>query len=90
MNQTKAEYVKSQEQSREHKCHWPDCNKQVPPAMWGCSKHWFILPANLRAKIWRAYRPGQEIDREPSKDYLNIAHEIQEFITEYNKYKNVK
>jgi hypothetical protein len=78
----KADYVKSQPQTREHKCHWPGCTKQVPPAMWGCKRHWFSLPWNLRNKIWRAYRPGQEIDMNPSKQYLDIAEEIREWIKE--------
>lgn len=56
---TKADYVRSQGQSRTHHCHWPGCEKQVPPAMWGCKTHWFKLPANLRAMVWSTYRPGQ-------------------------------
>jgi len=32
---TKADYVRSQGQTRNHHCHWPGCDKQVPPAMWG-------------------------------------------------------
>lgn len=63
-----------------HHCHWPGCDKAVPPAMWGCSRHWFALPAALRAKVWRAYRPGQEQDKRPSADYLQVANEVQEWI----------
>jgi hypothetical protein len=39
-----------------HTCHWPGCNKEVPPAMWGCAHHWFALPKTLRDKVWAAYR----------------------------------
>jgi hypothetical protein len=77
---TKADYVRAQKQSRDHHCHWPGCDKQVPPAMWGCKRHWFMLPALLRAKIWRAYVPGQEIDATPTKEYLTVAHEVQAWI----------
>jgi len=28
-----------------HHCHWPGCIREVPPKMWGCSTHWFRLPA---------------------------------------------
>ncbi|MGH8572085.1 MAG: hypothetical protein ACREX8_05860, partial [Gammaproteobacteria bacterium] len=49
-----------------HTCHWPGCGKPVPPAMWGCREHWFRLPKLLRDEIWATYRPGQEIDKEPS------------------------
>jgi hypothetical protein len=76
----KADYVRSQPQSRKHECHWPGCAKQVPPAMWGCKQHWFKLPAALRARIWRTYRPGQEIDMDPSAEYIVVAKEVQEWI----------
>lgn len=76
----KADYVRRQNQTRQHTCHWPGCNKQVPPAMWGCKRHWFMLPALLRAKIWRSYRPGQEVTMDPSPEYLKIANEVQKWI----------
>lgn len=56
---TKADYVRSQGQTRKHHCHWPGCSQQVPPAMWGCKGHWFKLPASLRARIWATYKPGR-------------------------------
>ena len=77
---SKAKYVKSQTQSRNHGCHWPGCEQQVPPAMWGCKPHWFTLPALLRAKIWATYEPGQEISMTPSADYLAAANEVEEWI----------
>lgn len=82
---SKAEYVKSQGQTRKHHCHWDGCTAQVPPAMWGCSKHWFMLPAALRSKVWAAYRPGQEVDMTPSDKYLEVAREVQEWIANRNK-----
>lgn len=89
MSQIKAEYVKSQGQTRRHLCHWPNCNTTVPPSYWGCSKHWFTLPANLRAKIWQTYRIGQEKDMKPSKEYIEASKEVQEWIKTYLQYKNV-
>lgn len=78
--QKKVEYVKSQGQSREHHCHWPGCKKQVPPAMWGCLRHWKMVPQHLRTKLWKAYRIGQEKDMTPSREYLTVAREIQNWI----------
>jgi hypothetical protein len=46
--------------------------------MWGCRPHWYTLPAELRARIWRTYRPGQEKDQRPSRDYVEVAREVQE------------
>ena len=60
-----------------HKCHWPTCTKPVPPKLWGCKRHWFKLPKNLRDLIWLHYRPGQEIDKNPSQEYLDVADKIQ-------------
>ena len=78
---TKADYVKRQPQTRKHTCHWPGCNRQVPPAMWGCRRHWFMLPKYLRDKVWRAYRPGQEEGLVPvSQAYCAVAQEVQDWI----------
>ena len=77
---SKADYVRSQPQTREHHCHWPGCEKQVPPAMWGCKAHWFRLPKHLRDRIWETYVPGQELTMTPSKAYLEAARAVQEWI----------
>jgi hypothetical protein len=76
----KAAYVKRQGQKRNHECHWPSCKEQVPPAMWGCKKHWFKLPKALRDKVWAAYSPGQEDRMDPSDEYMAVAQEVQDWI----------
>jgi hypothetical protein len=76
----KVAYVKRQGQVREHGCHWPGCERQVPPAMWGCKEHWFKLPKELRDKIWRTYRAGQERTLTPSADYVTAAREVEAWI----------
>lgn len=63
-----------------HTCHWPDCTREVPPKMWGCPQHWFQLPKPIRDAIWRAYRPGQEIDKRPSDRYIAAAKLAQAWI----------
>ncbi|MCA3246079.1 MAG: hypothetical protein ING19_21160 [Azospirillum sp.] len=80
MPNAKADYVRRQPQTRKHECHWPGCAEQVPPAMWGCRKHWFALPKELRDRVWRCYRPGQEIDMKPSAAYLEVARDVQAWI----------
>lgn len=79
----KVDYVLSQGQTRNHHCHWPGCNTQVPPAMWGCRKHWYNLPRTIRNRIWNTYECGQEVKGTPSKDYLAAAQEAQDWITKY-------
>lgn len=76
----KVRHVRGAGQDRRHTCHWPGCDQQVPPAMWGCKAHWFKLPKRLRDEIWRTYRPGQESDMRPSQDYPHAAREVQKWI----------
>jgi hypothetical protein len=71
-----------------HTCHWPGCNKEVAPSLWGCSKHWYTLPINIRVKIWRTYMPGQEITKTPSIAYIEAAKEAQDWIKEYEAKKS--
>ena len=85
---TKAAYVRSQAQTRKHHCHWPGCEKQVPPAMWGCKGHWFALPAVLRARIWATYKPGQEVNGTPSAAYIEAAKAVQAWIAERSETHN--
>lgn len=76
----KAQYVKNQGQTRPHTCHWPGCDQQVPPAMWGCRKHWFTLPKPIRDRIWATYQPGQEVSMTPSQAYIEAAEAAQQWI----------
>lgn len=63
-----------------HTCHWPGCTRVVPPAMWGCTTHWYTLPKDLRRKVWTAYVPGQEVTKTPSREYIEVAKEVQAWI----------
>lgn len=83
----KVDYVLSQPQTREHHCHWPGCDKQVPPAMWGCKRHWFMLPQDIRTRIWKTYRPGQEKNMTPSQSYVEAANEAQNWIKDFTAHK---
>lgn len=76
-------HVRRAGQSRQHTCHWPGCERQVPPAMWGCRAHWFRLPKAIRDDIWLTYRPGQEADLRPSAEYLDAARRAQAWIAEH-------
>jgi len=76
----KVAYVKGQGQTRNHHCHWPGCDEQVPPAKWGCARHWFKLPKPLRDRIWRTFDPGQEVRGTPSPAYLAAARDAQAWI----------
>lgn len=77
----KKDYVRRAKQTRLHHCHWPGCEVNVPPAKWGCMKHWMRLPKKLRDKIWATFRPGQETNWTPSREYVAVAKEVQLWIS---------
>lgn len=62
-----------------HRCHWPECRRAIAPKLWGCRQHWFALPKEIRDRIWRAYRPGQEVTKDPSPAYREAARAAREF-----------
>lgn len=76
----KVEHVRAARARRGHTCHWRGCDRDVPPAMWGCKAHWFRLPKALRDRVWATYRPGQEETKTPSREYLAVAREVQAWI----------
>lgn len=80
----KVAHVKRARQTRDHACHWPGCERQVPPAMWGCRSHWYKLPQRLRDEVWLTYRPGQETDGRPSAAYVEVARRVQQWIAQHH------
>ena len=61
-----------------------NCRCPVPAALWGCRAHWYALPQRLRNRIWATYRPGQEVTKTPSPEYIAVAHEVQEWIRQFS------
>lgn len=59
-----------------HHCHAALCTVQVAPKLFMCPRHWSLVPAHLKRAIWSTYRPGQEIDKRPSADYLEVTHRV--------------
>jgi hypothetical protein len=55
-----------------HTCHAKGCPVPVPPKLLMCRKHWYMVPKPLRDAVWAEYRPGQEIDKQPSMAYLHV------------------
>lgn len=63
-----------------HHCHATNCTKSVPPEMFMCKRHWFMLPAALRRRIWATYCPGQCDDWKISRAYADAAREAVRYI----------
>lgn len=84
MTEAKLAYLHTQGQTRAHTCHWPGCEAQMPPALWGCEPHWAQIPLDLQSKLFAAYCPGQENWREgaerPSPAYVEVAMEVRQWI----------
>jgi hypothetical protein len=51
-------------------CPWPRCRKPIRPAYLLCRTHWYLLPAELRARITATYRRGQTV-LSASPEYLD-------------------
>lgn len=58
-----------------HLCHAKRCRTTVPPKMFMCRPHWFMVPLALRSRIWAEYVPGQEIRKDPTREYLAVTFE---------------
>lgn len=57
----------------EHRCHAHGCTTSVPPEMLMCLQHWRLVPAPIRARLWKHYRPGQCDDKCPSREWHAAA-----------------
>lgn len=56
-----------------HTCHAQNCTVPVPPKMFMCKRHWFMLPKATRDAVWAVYVPGQEIRKDPTPEYLTVT-----------------
>jgi hypothetical protein len=41
-----------------HRCPGAGCMVDVPRSQLACRPHWFSLPADLRGRVWAAWRSG--------------------------------
>ncbi len=73
------------DKTMKHLCHAIECETPVPPKMFMCLKHWRMVPKNMQDAIWRLYRPGQEIDKNPSWEYLDATVDAMRFVREKEK-----
>jgi hypothetical protein len=58
--------------TKPHTCHAYGCSRVVAPALLMCGRHWRMVPAALQREVWRHYRPGQEVDKRPSRVYIDV------------------
>ena len=75
---SKADYVRSQARlghNGKHVCHADRCTKAIAPAFLMCPMHWRMVPAEIQRRIWLLYRPGQEVDKRPTGQYMTAMKE---------------
>ncbi len=56
----------------EHLCHARGCYKEVPPKLLMCLRHWKLVSRPTQRLIWKHYRTGQEVDKRPTLEYLDV------------------
>jgi len=65
-----------------HTCHAKLCDVEVPPKMLMCKPHWRMVPKDLQNAVWDAYRIGQEVRKDPSREWQAAADAARIGITE--------
>src|ERR1700741_4674823 len=63
-----------------HICHAPKCTSRIPPKMFMCKTHWYMLSQPARSYIWAAYEDGQEIRKDPSEWYIFVSDVAQALV----------
>jgi hypothetical protein len=63
-----------------HLCHADNCTVAVPPRMFMCRRHWYMIPKADRDALWGAYVPGQERRMDPTPEYLDIAMQLVDYV----------
>ena len=71
-----------------HHCHARGCYQRTNPSMFMCRAHWFMLPVKARDAIWKTYRIGQEVDKNPSAEYLRVTDKAIEWLYEFERKKH--
>ena len=56
-----------------HRCHAQECPTEVPPEMLMCPPHWSMVPAALRDSLKATVPSRQDVDDNPSAEYLAFA-----------------
>lgn len=56
-----------------HTCHAIGCSAVIPPRLFMCREHWYKLPYHYRKEVFRYYKAGQEVSKNPSRKYIQAA-----------------
>ncbi len=53
-----------------HRCHAIGCDRPVAPRFLMCPPHWRKVPHDLKQQVWLHYRAGQEVQKDPTPEYM--------------------
>lgn len=57
-----------------HTCHAEGCTVRIPRRLLMCRRHWYMVPPELRRRVWETHRLGQEAgDERPSAEWCEAA-----------------
>jgi hypothetical protein len=65
------------------RCAWPGCQVTAKSGRLMCRRDWYKLPADLRARIWEHYRPGQNA-LSCSPEYRDALRDVLQFARQAN------
>lgn len=68
-----------------HHCHARGCKKKCPPKALMCAMHWAMVAPVLQADVWRTYRPGQEIKKNPSNEWMQAADAAIDYVAKMER-----
>ena len=64
-------------------CPWPGCGKNIPQSIWGCKRHWFMLPKDIRDWVLSTYEKGINMHLTPTRAYLDATKAAQDWIVDH-------
>lgn len=56
-----------------HYCHADGCNIKIHPSLFMCKPHWLALPQEMKRNILDHYVKGQEVTKNPTREYIEAA-----------------
>lgn len=65
-----------------HTCHARGCQRACHAKYLMCYRHWRMVPPKIQEKVWKHYRPFQELDKNFSKKWLKWANRAIEAVAE--------
>lgn len=69
-----------------HNCHARNCEVPVPPKMLMCRRHWYMVPREMRNRVWNTYQRGQEIGQVlPTEAWFEASKEAIEAVAIYER-----